>query len=311
MALDPQHPIRPAIDVRVIEGAANVTINPGEIEIGKVVQKDDTDATTARVKAPSALLETDGAGAVHDFILGLTNGAVLAADAAATLQQYLRTLLVNLGYLDAAKVDTDVVGSISSKLRGAVSRLVELVTTTGVISGVAVVTDANGTLQQYLRGLVTALIPVTGATADAAVVTDANGTLSGKLRGLVTLLAAMSAKLPAALGPATSAASLSVVQASDSADSPIYPVRSGAGDVVSVSGVSAQSGALAVGRYLMIAETACWYEVAANPTAVWGTAPCKYLPAGGEFPIRIAVANNKVAFITSGAAAKAVVFPVS
>lgn len=60
----------------------------------------------------------------------------------------------------------------------------------GVISGSAVVTDANGTIQQYLRGLVKALIPVLGATADAAVDTDANGSINAHIRGIVKLLVA-------------------------------------------------------------------------------------------------------------------------
>lgn len=97
-----------------------------------------------------------------------------------------------------------------------------MLATLGATNGAAVVTDANGTLQQYLRGLVTLwlaglkagsaiigkvgidqttpgttdLVSVAtaqgagatiGAAADAAVITDANGTLSGKLRGLIAL----------------------------------------------------------------------------------------------------------------------------
>src|SRR3990167_5132217 len=69
----------------------------------------------------------------------------------------------------------------------------------GVTTGAAVVTDANGTIQQYLRGLVkliVAKIGVTvaagddateGTTTGAAVVTDADGTLQQYLRGLVKL----------------------------------------------------------------------------------------------------------------------------
>jgi hypothetical protein len=70
----------------------------------------------------------------------------------------------------------------------------------GVTTGAAVSTDANGTLQGYLRGLVklvVAKIGVTiadgdmatlGATTGAAVSTDAAGTLQQYLRGLVKLL---------------------------------------------------------------------------------------------------------------------------
>jgi hypothetical protein len=69
----------------------------------------------------------------------------------------------------------------------------------GTTAGAAVITDATGTVQQYLRGLVklvAAKIGVTiadgdaatvGVTTGAAVITDANGTVQGYLRGLVKL----------------------------------------------------------------------------------------------------------------------------
>lgn len=94
----------------------------------------------------------------------------------------------------------------------------------GVTTGAAVVTDAVGTIQQYLRGLVTliaAKIGVTiadgddaslGTTTDAAVVTDAAGTAQGKLRGLVKWAFE---RMPAALGQGTKAQSLPVTLASD------------------------------------------------------------------------------------------------
>lgn len=78
----------------------------------------------------------------------------------------------------------------------------------GAVAGAAVTTDANGTIQQYLRGLVVrwlnalgagtaaaALrvtlasdgpgVAVLGATTGAAVITDADGSLQQYLRGLV------------------------------------------------------------------------------------------------------------------------------
>ena len=72
--------------------------------------------------------------------------------------------------------------------------------TIGVTTGAAVVTDAVGTIQQYLRGIVTliaAKIGVTiadgdnatlGVTTGAKVITDANGTIQQYLRGIVHLL---------------------------------------------------------------------------------------------------------------------------
>lgn len=72
----------------------------------------------------------------------------------------------------------------------------------GGITGSAVITDANGTLQNYLRGLVkliAAKLGVTiadgddatqGVTTGAAVITDSNGTVQQYLRGVVKLIAA-------------------------------------------------------------------------------------------------------------------------
>src|SRR6202008_4042178 len=54
-----------------------------------------------------------------------------------------------------------------------------------------------------------------GAIADAVVAAGAAGPLSAKLRRLTTDLAALLAKLPAALGITTSAGSLSIAPASD------------------------------------------------------------------------------------------------
>jgi hypothetical protein len=106
-----------------------------------------------------------------------------------------------------------------------------LTTVVGSTSGAAVVTDADGTVQQYLRGLVkrwaaalgsgTAAAalrvthasddPVTsalGGTTGSAVTTDATGSIQQYLRGLVKRWAD-------ALGAGTAAAALRVTHASD------------------------------------------------------------------------------------------------
>lgn len=74
----------------------------------------------------------------------------------------------------------------------------------GTTAGTAVITDANGTIQQYLRGLIVngllgntslasiltsvdGLEGVLGTTAGAAVITDANGTAQQYLRGMIVL----------------------------------------------------------------------------------------------------------------------------
>lgn len=99
----------------------------------------------------------------------------------------------------------------TSGLNGRLQRIAQNLTSyLGENSGAAVVTDANGTIQQYLRGLIkffadalgagtaaaahrTTLasddpaVSVLGATNGAKVITDANGTIQQYLRGLVSL----------------------------------------------------------------------------------------------------------------------------
>lgn len=89
--------------------------------------------------------------------------------------------------------------SISAGGGGAVTIADGADVTQGVTTGTAVSTDANGTVQQYLRGLVklvVAKIGITiadgdsatlGVTTGAAVITNATGTVQQYLRGLVTL----------------------------------------------------------------------------------------------------------------------------
>jgi hypothetical protein len=65
-----------------------------------------------------------------------------------------------LGSLDDAADKTGGATSVLAKLRGAVQLLVDLIAVAGTTSGAAVITDANGTIQQYLRGLVVKLLLV-------------------------------------------------------------------------------------------------------------------------------------------------------
>lgn len=120
--------------------------------------------------------------------------------------------------------DTRAVVGTASGIAEANNALAVQAPVLGVTTGTKVITDANGTLQQYLRGIVHLIISkigvtvasgddvTEGATADAAVITDATGTVSGKLRGLVKWAFE---RMPAALGQTTASASLPVVLASD------------------------------------------------------------------------------------------------
>jgi hypothetical protein len=103
----------------------------------------------------------------------------------------------------------------------------------GATNGVAVVTDADGTLQQYLRGLVSlvaARLPALGqaAMAGSQPVVIANNQsavpVSGPLTDTqlrATAVPVSAAQLPAALGQAAMAASLPVVMASDQSAVPV------------------------------------------------------------------------------------------
>jgi hypothetical protein len=116
-------------------------------------------------------------------------------------------------------LDTALV--VTSRDKVAITAIDGDIATLGSTSGAAVVTDAAGTLQQYLRGLVkliAAKIGITiadgdnatqGITTGAAVVTDATGTLQQYLRGLVKMFGATY------LGQKTKAGSLAVTIASD------------------------------------------------------------------------------------------------
>lgn len=98
-----------------------------------------------------------------------------------------------------AAVITDVNGTHSSKLRGTIVLLLQLIAKIpaalsqnagNVDAGtLRVITAADGPLNTNL-----------GATTDAAVITDVNGTVSAKLRGLIVLTLQLLARLPAALG---------------------------------------------------------------------------------------------------------------
>lgn len=113
----------------------------------------------------------------------------------------------------------------------------------GVITGAAVVTDADGTLQQYLRGIVKKMIaqlpaalggttaanslPVvlssdgpfatqTGSVTEAAPATDtASSGLNGRLQRVAQRLTSLIALIPTSLGAKTGSASLSVTMATD------------------------------------------------------------------------------------------------
>lgn len=154
--------------------APTVTIAPGDIEIGAIEVKNGTDDTRAKVGAASGLAESDNALAVKDPSLGVTTGAAVITDAAGTVQQYLRGLVkliaakITVGVDQTTPGTTNAVAPIAGQNgvaggAGAVAATVQRMTlasddpavaTLGAVSGAAVTTDVNGTVQQYLRGLI-------------------------------------------------------------------------------------------------------------------------------------------------------------
>ncbi len=72
-----------------------------------------------------------------------------------------------------------------------------------------------------------------------------------------------------------------------------------------VSGTSAQSSALAVGKYVVTSDVDCFFKVAANPTAVT-TAGSESNPLWSKTycELEIKTASDKIAAITSGASGR-------
>jgi len=145
-----------------IATSTSVVLTPGDIEIGAVEIKNAIDDTRAAVEARGSK------GALAVEILDAAGNQIVTFGGGSTAATIA----------DGADVAQ------------------------GATTGAAVITDVNGTIQQYLRGLVKLIAAkinikiadgedsTEGITTGAAVVTDANGTLQGYLRGLVKLIAA-------------------------------------------------------------------------------------------------------------------------
>ncbi len=174
-----------------------------------------------------AVTIADGA----DVTQGITTGAAIITDADGTIQRYLRGLVklaitagsflvrgsvasggiasgaVASGAVASGAVASGAVasgaiasgavasGAVAAGAFAAGAGVDGWDLTQGVTTGAKVVTDANGTVQQYLRGLVSMMAGTVadgndltqGITTGAAVVTDAAGTIQQYLRGLVKL----------------------------------------------------------------------------------------------------------------------------
>jgi len=253
-----------------------VALDAGDLEIGAVEIK-------------------DGAADIRQTVLAASTAAA-ATDKAAVVALHPISTAMNAG---AASATT---------LRAVLATDDPAVSALGGTTGAKVVTDANGTIQQYLRGLVTFFanalgagtaaaanrvtlasddpaVATLGATTGAAVITDANGTIQQYLRGLIkqwiagtlvvgagsNLIGRTAADASAATGGIPSTARL-LSAAGSSGDA--TNVKASAGRVYSIQGVNVATSA----RYLKL------YNSASAPTAGSGT-PVKtlYLPASAAF----------------------------
>ncbi len=134
----------PALDVEA-------SLDGGDIEIGAVELKDGATDTRAKVGAGTAIVAGDNAIAVKDAVLGQADDAAVITDANGTISSKLRGLVKR--WADALGA-----GTAAAALRTTQASDSPLVSVSGATNGAAVVTDADGTIQQYLRGLVKALV---------------------------------------------------------------------------------------------------------------------------------------------------------
>jgi hypothetical protein len=273
------------------------SIVTGDVEIGAVELKNATTDDRAKIAATGSIAEGNNALAVHAPVLGASDGAAITADGSGTLQQYLRSLLKATGwYDDAAATST---GTLSAKLRG-------ILTAIGATDGAKVVTDANGTVQQYLRGLVSLASGWTVNTGAVAGTVTANAgsnlntsslalESSGHLEETADHCHSIDGKLPAALGVQAVASSMSIVTAKRQ--------HLGSGVVVAVGAVTAASTQLSLGRYRLTATCDCWIKQGASTVTAAANSTNPYLAAGAieEMDVDNTTNNGYVAVIQDGA----------
>jgi hypothetical protein len=126
---------------------------------GFVVEGNDKDGAAVTRNVPVLVGGVDGSGNVQTFLVGtdgsltLTSGDIeIGAVELKNATDDTRAKIAALSGLAASDVGLGVTDPVANAVLG-------------VTTGTKVITDANGTLQQYLRGLIALLV---AATADAA-----------------------------------------------------------------------------------------------------------------------------------------------
>jgi len=120
------------------------------------------------------------------------------------------------------------------------------------------------------------------------------------LSAISALLTLINAKLPA-IGPQPAGSSMSVTP--DSAWRLVLNPTLGTVVYLTISGASADSGALAAGTYLLTCDVACWYRVnaaTAGAAAVAKTAPARLLLVGDSAQVVVGASGAIVAITTGG-----------
>lgn len=177
-------------DVITVQGIASMTAlkvdGSGVTQpvSGTVTANAGTNLNTSALALEAGHIATvDTSTAAISAVAGTTAGAAVITDANGTIQQYLRGLvklaITAGGFLVTAALATgsNIIGRVGiDQTTPGTTDSVSVATAQGAgaaigaTSGAAVITDANGTIQQYLRGLVKILI-----TRGSAIINVAGG----------------------------------------------------------------------------------------------------------------------------------------
>lgn len=195
-----------AVDTGTSDGKGNqlyrlmvdsaVSIDPGDITIGAVKLQNAADATEAEVAPATVITASSNALAVHDAVIGQTNGAKVVTDANGTIQQYLRGLvyllintltvsppLSSIGVAGAAVVSADASAVPVAVTDAPAAKLVLTGLTLSVGSALTVTftEETTGTIifRFYMAANTTLIVPITSkiklATATKKLMVQTSG----------------------------------------------------------------------------------------------------------------------------------------
>lgn len=212
-----------AVDTGLSDGEGNqlyklaveATLSTGPITIGAVNVQDASSLDNAKVNTVTAITEGDKALAVQAPVLGETTDAADDTGGQTTLNAKMRGLV----QLIAAGLPTALGQALMAASSPVVIASDQTSVPTNLFNGAN--EAAIDTAAAILEGNANKLAvhdPTLGTSTGAAVITDANGTVQQYLRGLVKLFIT---RLPASLGQKAMSASLPVVLANDQSALPV------------------------------------------------------------------------------------------